>query len=116
MSKNLDNQSPHYEEMKVNAGAARVAGDLLTEGVTNVFPMVDVESGADFAGVYKSAKVKAAKATGALAAGAAAYWVNATKNVAGAGDILIGHVNEAALSGDTHVNIDFDGTLAFAKA
>jgi len=115
MAKNLDNQSPHYEELRSTAGADLVAGDLLTLNEVNIFPLVDVLDTYDYAGIVKSAKVKAAKAVGAITSGAALFWVTANKNVATTGDILIGFANEDVASADTHVNMRFDGTLAYAK-
>lgn len=116
MAKPLDNQSPHYEEIKGLAAANIAAGVLQTIGQANVFPMVDVLDTENYAGVVKSAKVLAAKEVGALVPGEALYYVTASNTVQKtSGDVLIGFVNKAAASADTHVDMRFDGTLAFAK-
>jgi hypothetical protein len=102
--------------VKLVAGANISNSPLVTAGVLNTFPLLatilDTE---DYVAIAKSPKVKAKKAVGAIAAGAAIYYVTANNNVAGAGDVLIGFANEAALSADTHVKIRFNGELAFAK-
>ena len=115
MAKSLDMQSAHYEQLKATAAADLPAGNLVTVNDAYVFPLVDVTSGEEYTGITKSEKVKAAKVVGAINPGQAIYWVNASNNVGAAGDILIGHANEAALSADTHVSINFNGMLAFAK-
>jgi predicted RecA/RadA family phage recombinase len=117
MAKALDNVSPHYEELKGLAGSALTAGELQTVQESYVFPMVDVASGDNYAGVIYSPKVKAAKAAVAISAGDAVYWITASSTVttSSSGNTLIGVALESALSGDSHVTIKFDGTLAFAK-
>jgi len=111
MAKNLDNLSPHYEELKGLAGADLVAGDLLTSEDTHLFPLINVLDTDDYAGIVKSPKVLAKKAVGAITFGDLIYWKTATKDVGISGDILIGYAIESALSGDTHISISFDGTL-----
>lgn len=111
----LENRSPHYEEMIVTAGSDLTAGDLVTSEDCYVFPLIDVDSGDDFAGIVKSPKVEAEKATGAISPGDAIYWVTADSNVATSGDILIGFANKAAASADDTVSISFDGRAAFLK-
>lgn len=116
MAKKLELLSGNYEEIQVTALADLSAGDLETIGNVNGFPLIDVDTGIVHTMIKKAEKVKAEKTAAGIDEGVPVYWVNATKNVANAGDILIGHAYEAAAAADTHIVIVFDGFAAFLKA
>lgn len=118
MAKKFDAYFPTYKEVELTAGANLSGGDFATAGVIHGFTIVDVLSGAKCALITECEKVKAEKATGAIAEGAAVYWDSSEGNVTGTAtdNTLIGYAIEAALSADTHVWMSFDGALAFAKA
>ena len=119
MAKKIEMFFPTYEQSEAVAAAALTAGDvILVAGGKNGFCLVDVLSGADYSKITKCEKVKAEKATGAIGEGVPLYWDDTAKNVTttATSNTLICYANEAALSADTHVWMNFDGSLAFAKA
>lgn len=117
MAKILEVLSSDYSEILATSAADLTDSPLVTEGSLNGFPLIDVDvsENANYAFIWKASRVRVAKAVGALAEGVAVYYVTANDNVATSGDVLIGFVAKAALSADTHVEITFDGSLAFAK-
>lgn len=115
MAKILELFSKNYTEIQKVAAADLVAGELVTLQETNGFPLIDVTTGDQYALITKAEKVKVEKTAAAILAGDAVYYVNATDNVAVAGDILLGYAYEDAADVDTHVIIVFDGMAAFEK-
>jgi len=115
MAKILELKSSMYTEIQKVAAAGLVAGELVTLNEVNGFPMVDVATGETYALISKAEKVKVEKTGVAILAGEALYYVNATDNVAAAGDILLGYAYEDADDVDTHVLMVFDGMAAFEK-
>ena len=118
MAKIFDLLDPNYKELKATAAAALVGGQFQTFNEVNGFTLVDVANGADFALVYEACKVKVAKAAVAFAPGEALYYDESESLVTNVStdNLLIGHANRAALAGDSHGYMDFNGMLAFAKA
>lgn len=117
MSKVFELLSPHYTELKAEAAADYSAGDFVAEENSNVFPLVDVLTGANYAGILKAPKVRAAKAAVAIKSGDAVYYSSSTSNVSLTGtDVLVGVAIADALSGDAFVDIDFDGVLGHLQA
>ncbi len=115
MAKTLELFSKNYTEIQKVAAGALSAGDLVTLQETNGFTLIDVAIGDQYALITKAEKVKVEKTAPAILAGDAVYYVNATDNVAIAGDILIGYAYEDAAIDDTHIVIVFDGMAAFEK-
>lgn len=116
MAKILELKSANYVEIQKLAAGDLVAGELVTLQEVNGFPMIDVLTGAQYALITKAEKVKVEKTAAAIVAGDAVYYVNATDNVAIAGDILLGYAYEDAADVDSHIIIVFDGMAAFEKA
>ena len=118
MAKKFELMSANYSETQYTAGGTVTAGTFVTLNETNGFTLVDAVSGDLSTVVFKAEKVKAEAAAVVIASGEAAYWdsgAGKVTNVVGA-NTLIGVFVRAAASADTHAYLDFDGTLAFAKA
>ena len=115
MAKILELFSKNYTEVQKVAVADYSAGDLVVLQETNCFPIIDVLTGEQAAFITKAEKVKVEKTAAAISSGDALYYVNATDNVAVAGDILLGYAYEDAADVDTHVIMVFDGMAAFEK-
>lgn len=115
MAKILELKSSQYTEIQKVAVGVLAAGELVTLQELNGFPIVDVAVGDTYALITKAEKVKVEKTAAAILAGDAVYYVNATDNVAIAGDVLLGYAYEDAADSDTHILIIFDGAAAFEK-
>ena len=111
-TKKLELFSSNYTEIQKLAAGDLVAGVLVTLEETNGFTLIDVTTGDQYTLITKAEKVKVEKTAAAINAGDAVYWVNATSNVAVAGDILLGYAYEDAADVDTHAIIIFDGMAA----
>ncbi len=115
MAKILELFSVNYTEIQKVAVGVLAAGELVTLQEVNGFPVIDVAIGDQYTLITKAEKVKVEKTAAAILAGDAVYYVNATDNVAIAGDILLGYAYEDAADSDTHIIIVFDGMAAFEK-
>jgi len=93
------------------------AGEFVIVEDTLYIAMADIVAAAEGVGVYRNRKILVSKDAGAgtdLAVGDKVYYNAVTGKVTptSGGNRLCGRCNEAALTTDTTVEIDFDGTLA----
>ena len=118
MAKKFDITASDYQEAVVVAGSALTAGNIILGTNFNGFTLVDVESGKEYAEIRKCENVKAEKAAVAITVDDPLYWDDTAKlvtNVVGT-NTLIGYAKEAAASGDSHLQMFFDGFAAYLKA
>ena len=94
-----------------------VAGEFALIEDTLYIAQAAIEATAEGVGVYRNRKILVAKDTGSgtsILVGDKVYYNASTGKVTptAGGNRLCGRCNEAALTTDTTVEIDFDGTLA----
>lgn len=119
MASILENQSPHYVEIKATAAADLTNNPLVVVNDLNVFPLLsEVSNGDDYAAVKKSPKVRAMKTAALTINSGDVLYYNTTTNLITKTntDTLVGFAIADAAAADTHVLMAWDGALAFAKA
>jgi len=119
MAKELELLSGVYSEMRhTPSGAAVSAGVLTLQGAAYGFPIADIPDGDEGVLVLKAENVRVAKeASLAIAAGDLVYFDTSAREADKTStNKLIGTAIKPAALADTHVRINFDGTLAALRA
>ena len=109
-TKEMDLRSAEYQVVQaLNGGTALVAGEVLEHEETAGFTLVDVPANEQFSLITKADQVRAKKASVAITAGDALYWLNASSVVTNVVTLdRIGTAIEPALVGDADVLMDLD--------
>lgn len=119
MAKQFELQSVNYKAIEVVVAADVVAGEHATEGVLNGFYFTDADSGDTATLITEAEMVKVVKTAAQVwAEGVAIYVITATDvcTTTATSNTLVGYAQKTAASADTEGWIQFDGTLAYAKA